>query len=472
MLQRAESIPATAGPIPHPHNLKFNGTVPRKRNAQKQSNHRNIDASAKVHHRHSSHTVASASLVTSTRASLGSSSFLPRSQRSSKLYPTKKNTLLVMSTLFLAVTSSAFFFPSTNTSSSFLSSFSPPLKIKNTLYDTPYTNNGRRGSLFTRASVDRGPPFIQGEVDVRIAVVAPLQEISPLGPNWGTVLPHIAERLTWSDSGLQMRIVDANNIENKETFVGVNAVVALGIKNEALAQKILSTASDIGTFTALGSVDTLTNAARIAGVPIDTKDSSKLSGISGIIASIQAFFLPSARTAQRQSYAFATMRELYSRHTSDDLLFSFLVLVNEAERPVGAVSNSTKRTDAGIDELKCMVSNCGTEMFNCFTDSTCRTALDCMNECAFNDQVCTYRCIASYESSALEAFSLCIIQKHNCLGLTAEIPAYPNPPPMTSFQGETLTHELAEGLFVGWLEKAKTAVKHRGDNLDPFSWRV
>jgi hypothetical protein len=37
-------------------------------------------------------------------------------------------------------------------------------------------------------------------------------------------------------------------------------------------------------------------------------------------------------------------------------------------------------------------------------------------------QVCTYRCITSYESKQLEEFSLCIIQKHNCFGLQADIP--------------------------------------------------
>ena len=66
-------------------------------------------------------------------------------------------------------------------------------------------------------------------------------------------------------------------------------------------------------------------------------------------------------------------------------------------------------------------------------------------------QVCSYRCIVSHESQLLEDFSLCILQKHNCLGKSAEIPALPDPPPMTAFRGEELTHELAESLFIGWL---------------------
>lgn len=66
-------------------------------------------------------------------------------------------------------------------------------------------------------------------------------------------------------------------------------------------------------------------------------------------------------------------------------------------------------------------------------------------------QVCSYRCIVSHESQLLEDFSLCILQKHNCLGKSAEIPALPDPPPMAAFRGENLTHELAESLFIGWL---------------------
>ena len=57
----------------------------------------------------------------------------------------------------------------------------------------------------------------------------------------------------------------------------------------------------------------------------------------------------------------------------------------------------------------------------------------------------------SHESQTLEDFSLCILQKHNCLGKSAEIPSLPDPPPMTAFRGEDLTHELAESLFIGWL---------------------
>lgn len=83
-----------------------------------------------------------------------------------------------------------------------------------------------------------------------------------------------------------------------------------------------------------------------------------------------------------------------------------------------------------------------------------------MNQCSPVDQVCNYRCIASYESPNLEEFSLCVLQMHNCLELDAKIPTKPHVPPMVKFRGEDLCHETAEDLFVGWL-----------GSLD-WSWRV
>ena len=40
----------------------------------------------------------------------------------------------------------------------------------------------------------------------------------------------------------------------------------------------------------------------------------------------------------------------------------------------------------------------------------------------WNAQVCAYRCIVSYESALLQDFSLCILQKHNCLDKDVRLP--------------------------------------------------
>ena len=58
-------------------------------------------------------------------------------------------------------------------------------------------------------------------------------------------------------------------------------------------------------------------------------------------------------------------------------------------------------------------------------------------------QICSYRCIVSHETPLLEDFSLCILQKNNCLGLSAEVPSLPDVQPMQTFRGQPLTHEQA-----------------------------
>lgn len=75
--------------------------------------------------------------------------------------------------------------------------------------------------------------------------------------------------------------------------------------------------------------------------------------------------------------------------------------------------------------------------------------------CGLDRQVCAYRCITSYETEAMEAFSLCVLQKNNCMGNFAEIPALPDPAPLAQFRGSPLTLETAEDLFIGWLGKER-----------------
>lgn len=81
----------------------------------------------------------------------------------------------------------------------------------------------------------------------------------------------------------------------------------------------------------------------------------------------------------------------------------------------------------------------------------------------FAAQVCSYRCIVSHETPKLEDFTLCVLQRNNCLDLCAEIPEQPDPSPMTSWRGSTLTHESAEAVFIGWL-----GGRVRTSSPDPF----
>ncbi|KAK2631553.1 hypothetical protein EUGRSUZ_L02754 [Eucalyptus grandis] len=164
-----------------------------------------------------------------------------------------------------------------------------------------------------------------------------------------------------------------------------------------------------------------------------------------------------SKQTKETSDVIETISEAWMRCNSDDIRFSLLVVINAYIRPVPILKNLRSK---GFSTLNCMVKNCGPQILNCLLDPNCRKALQCLNQCSPVDQVCNYRCIASYESPNLEAFSLCVLQKNNCLGLDATIPEKPYIPPMVKFRGENICHESAEDLFVGWL-----------GNLD-WSWRV
>ncbi|PNH05728.1 hypothetical protein TSOC_007988 [Tetrabaena socialis] len=118
-----------------------------------------------------------------------------------------------------------------------------------------------------------------------------------------------------------------------------------------------------------------------------------------------------------------TTQLLLGRHDSDNFLFVYLVLINQYVTAVPQVADTTKGFD--LKSLACMIANCGSKIMGCVQDATCKSALDCLNSCTFNDQVCQYRCIVSYESPLFEAFSLCILQLHNCRGLDAKPPLLP-----------------------------------------------
>jgi hypothetical protein len=49
------------------------------------------------------------------------------------------------------------------------------------------------------------------------------------------------------------------------------------------------------------------------------------------------------------------------------------------------VANTTKGTD--LASLYCMIKNCGQKIVDCVSDKTCKGGLDCLEGCAFNDQV-------------------------------------------------------------------------------------
>lgn len=293
------------------------------------------------------------------------------------------------------------------------------------------------------------PPF-----PVKIVSIFEDGSISPLkSAPWQDVLLHTAERLKWVDEGIDMLVFNdslcqscemGQNLEKELLHADILLVVAV-TKQESV-KWIQNHAHNVPNVICFDSSTALGN--KLGGSPISSETSGNMFKFAGF---------SETKKANEKIEVVQTVTEAWERHNSDDIRFSLLVIINAYLRPVSVLKNLRSK---GFSTLSCMVKNCGSQVLNCLFDPVCRKALQCLNKCSPVDQVCNYRCIASYESPQLEAFSLCVLQKHNCLQLDAKIPEKPYVPPMSEFRGTELCHETAEDLFVGWL-----------GSMD-WSWRV
>ncbi|KAI8029768.1 hypothetical protein LOK49_LG01G02040 [Camellia lanceoleosa] len=291
---------------------------------------------------------------------------------------------------------------------------------------------------------------------VRIVALVGDGSVSPLkSATWLEVMVHTAERLKWVDEGYEMLVFTDNlleynslTIENfKRELRHASILVIVALTNQESVKWVQTNSQNIPNIICFDSSPTLTNKLGGSFIQTETK--------GNIFSKVAELSRP--KKADESIEVVRTISEAWERHNSDDIRFCLLIIVNAYIRPVPILQNLRAK---GFSTLNCMVKNCGSQILNCLLDPNCRKALQCLNQCSPVDQVCNYRCIASYESPKLEEFSLCVLQKNNCLELDAKIPSKPCVPPMVKFRGEDLCHETAEDLFVGWLGSLE------------WSWRV
>ncbi|KAL3700555.1 hypothetical protein R1sor_018577 [Riccia sorocarpa] len=276
--------------------------------------------------------------------------------------------------------------------------------------------------------------------------------ISPFGgASWEEVMQQTARRIGWIDSSFEMVVLsdeEAKSPEFKEKFELLlqqsNIMMIINVQKEQSQKWLKSLSGRVPTqiaFDCMPDLDTFLGGSNLSSI--------------GVLDELTAVLPGSNLTEKRR--VLKLVRESWERQSPDNLWFAVLVLIDSFVTPVKLLKNLRA---TGLASLQCMVKNCGQQIFDCLKDPNCRKALDCLNKCAPTDQVCSYRCIVSYESPQLEQFTLCILQKHNCLGLDADILMEPDVQPMPSFRGQPLTYEIAEDLFIGWLNEFK------------WSWRV
>ncbi|XP_027918701.1 uncharacterized protein LOC114177525 isoform X1 [Vigna unguiculata] len=308
-----------------------------------------------------------------------------------------------------------------------------------------------RTTVFSAVTAEQPPA-----PPVRMVAVAGHGAASPLkSASWEEVMLHTAKRLKWVDEGYELLvftdecIVSGGEMSTRlqKELRDADILMIIAVTNKESVEWINNNGKTIENVICLESSSDLKN--RLGGYDVP-------SGVRGRI--FGSFFGTSQSGKAKESYEVVqTVSEAWDRHNSDDIRFCLLVIINAYIRPVPVLNNLRAK---GFSTLNCMLRNCGRQVLNCLLDPNCRKALECLNRCSPVDQVCNYRCIASYESANLEAFSLCVLQKNNCLELEAEVPEKPYVPPMMKFRGQNLSYEVAEDLFVGWLGSLQ------------WSWRV
>eukprot|EP01018_Ginkgo_biloba_P037236 Gb_32109 [translate_table: standard] len=338
-----------------------------------------------------------------------------------------------------------------------LSPFSCPPAITHVVKTNFCAKLRRKPTLAVAETGHNHTTFSEKAVAKLIAVVGD-GSISPLkNVQWADVLKHTAKRLKWVDEGyellvftdtflLQCTYSSSEDNEIKSVLTETDILININVQNHDSVKWVMQNTERIPNVVCFDCSPELRNKPR--GLQNSSSDSSILDKISLLIH------------GNKMESSLEVLRTVYGawdRPNADDIRYSLLLLINSYARPVPILQSMRAK---GFSTLYCMIKNCGPQIVDCLLDPNCRKSLACLNKCAPTDQACSYRCIASYESPKLEAFSLCVLQKHNCLGLNAEIAMKPNVQPLSSFRGRPLNHNVAEDLFVGWLGELKS------------SWRV
>ncbi|XP_078432213.1 uncharacterized protein LOC144703818 [Wolffia australiana] len=278
---------------------------------------------------------------------------------------------------------------------------------------------------------------------VRIVAVVGRDAVSPLkGAPWEQVMLHTAERLKWVDESYEMEVYTDDRVNDlRKTSANADILLSIAVSDQEASDCIRENSKNIPNFLSLEKGSSYFG-NKLGGSTILRDQNQKMIG------------MPTRDESKKVS---KMISDAWARYSADDIRFCILVIINAYVRPVHTLKNLRAK---GFSTLTCMAKNCGYEVLACLLDPKCREALECLDRCSPTDQVCSYRCIASYESPNFEAFCQCVLQEHNCLGLDAEIPEHPYMPPMETFRGEPLSHEIAEDLLVGWLGALR------------WSWRV
>ena len=157
---------------------------------------------------------------------------------------------------------------------------------------------------------------------VTIVAVVPADQQHSLGAPWLEVIAHVAERLSWEDPNFQVQVFTDEAVQNSQTQSQYAAaaqkaqiLLLFDINSDPILKVLLDSMSTVPTAIALDSHPQLEAATKLNNVTL-TKPWEKA-----------AASLPWGSSA-KSSKVLQSVRDVYKRKTSDDLLFMLLVLID------------------------------------------------------------------------------------------------------------------------------------------------
>lgn len=157
---------------------------------------------------------------------------------------------------------------------------------------------------------------------VAIVAVVPADQQPSLGAPWLEVISHVADRLAWEDPDFQVQVFTDEALHNMQTQSQCTAaaqkaqiLLLFDISSASILDVLLDSMSAVPTAIALDSHPRLEAATKLNNVTL-TKPWEKA-----------AATLPWSSSA-KSSKVLQSVRDVYKRKTSDDLLFMLLVLID------------------------------------------------------------------------------------------------------------------------------------------------
>jgi len=315
------------------------------------------------------------------------------------------------------------------------------------------------------------PSSTTAAASVLFVVPESAEAVSPFGatspepsPSWLTVATHLAGRIPGFDEKLQSSVVTEEQVSKTES---ADVIVALGVGPRAAAA--LGELSDGAS--ALLCYDC---AEQVSDLAFVGPYKPAATGAASALQTAQASVAPWASVARGQRLADQAAL-LLSRHSSEDLLYAIFFVLHGFVTELDLVRHTVNPTwEKGAlrnaQEFATMCSKCGDEISTALTDPETKATIDLLNACDMRDQVGSYRVIVSYETTQLEAFSLCILQQNNVFGCDAAILSTPAVPLLRSWRGAPLDTAAARQIFIGHFD-CEEAHPSAAARL-PWSWKI